>query len=418
MEINMNIVNLKQYDHKGFFKLYQDTYGDPDHEVKLIRITPTFNSEYAIYYMKNENVVSIGAVREKKIRIFTEIEKVPMIFGVVTLPEERKKGYAGEVIKSIIQKLNSNHYDLAIIGPDPKNPKLITYYHKFGFEPFNNRHLVPFYSLFKKNCNIRKGGLEDVKSINQLFNDYAKIFKIAQYRDESFTTYRIKETFISGGGELFIFSFKNNKNENNNNIGGNEYKDYAYILIKHGHIIECVNMLQLSNYGFTEPLEDEDVIVIQNTLKEKGFSELLSIDMVPIASARPVKKEKEEVKYEDVPFTLIRLLNPISFIQKYFKYLNWSTFFSTDYKTNFNLNVKVKDDIIGDCAFNVKRQNGHLTFSTNTDNVNEKEKINFLSVDKEITISELLQKLLHEFLDYKQNDSFLVNDQFYFSENW
>jgi len=44
-----------------------------------------------------------------------------------------------------------------------------------------------------------------LKIITQLYNDYTKIYKLAQYRDETFTAYRLKKIFISGGGKLFIF---------------------------------------------------------------------------------------------------------------------------------------------------------------------------------------------------------------------
>ncbi|KAL6621954.1 hypothetical protein U3516DRAFT_778790 [Neocallimastix sp. 'constans'] len=64
-----------------------------------------------------------------------------------------------------------------------------------------------FSKLYQETLEIQimKEVLKMLKIITQLYNDYTKIYKLAQYRDETFTAYRLKKIFISGGGKLFIF---------------------------------------------------------------------------------------------------------------------------------------------------------------------------------------------------------------------
>jgi len=359
MENQFKIDNLKENDEKGFFQLYQKTWGDSDEEINLVRSASTFYPEYSFYYLKNNEVVSIAGTRQKQIRFFNNstssknnsknnesnfVEKVPMIFGVSTKEEERRNGYASQLIKTILQKLHSDAYNLAIIGLDDTKTGLESLYQRFGFKSFNNRHYIPFQTLFKKGFSIREGNMDDVKTVNQLFKDYTQYYNIALYRDETLTSYRLRETFVENDGKLFILSLEY-PNTIHNSVHKN-YKDYAYILHKNNNIIEYINMFHFSNYGFSGPLENADEKEIHQRLEEKGFDYLLSLKNIAIPVAESYYRyENEKVIDGDKEggegekpikssYTILRLLNPQQFIHKYLDYLNWSIFISGENNKN------------------------------------------------------------------------------------
>ncbi|KAG4096341.1 hypothetical protein H8356DRAFT_1343568 [Neocallimastix lanati (nom. inval.)] len=74
-------------------------------------------------------------------------------------------------------------------------------YVQFGICYLKNQDVI----FIEKTVIIEREVLKMLKIITQLYNDYTKIYKLAQYRDETFTAYRLKKIFISGGRKLFIF---------------------------------------------------------------------------------------------------------------------------------------------------------------------------------------------------------------------
>jgi len=95
--------------------------------------------------------------------------------------------------------------DVIFIGEVKKKKKYFEYLLKLKIL---NRPIIVIFFLFsfqEKTVIIEREVLKMLKIITQLYNDYTKIYKLAQYRDETFTAYRLKKIFISGGGKLFIF---------------------------------------------------------------------------------------------------------------------------------------------------------------------------------------------------------------------
>ncbi|ORX63260.1 hypothetical protein BCR32DRAFT_298489 [Anaeromyces robustus] len=362
---------LVQFNSKEFFNLYQSIFGDSNELIDLIQNSETYKLRFSTFVMKNQKIISIGAVREKRLRIFNEIEEIPFVFGIATKPEERKKGYAGEVIEKIINKAYIFGYNLAMIAPQEEH--LIKYYEKFGFVKFNYHKKVSIENLFKKNFNIQQGSINDSEEITKLFNNYTKNYKISLHRDVFFTTERLKEVFVDGG-KLFILS----NNDSNTN--------YGYILYEDGEIIEYINLLE------NEP--NENINIIKNILINKGYEYILDCKFINTSATM------DECNIEKDTFSLLRIINPMEFMKKYSKYI----YFDDE---NFNKNVLVKDPITEDCFFNIKKNNKEIKFSMIHDNN---------ASDIEISISNFLQIALNRFM--KNNEEYPIKDKFFCCENW
>ena len=359
--------HLHEYKENEFFTLYKSIFGDSDNLINLIKNSKNYNVVQSSFILKNEEIVSIGGTREKMLRIFNELENIPFIFGIATKKEERKKGYASNVIKLLLNKIALYKYNIAMISPEEEY--LIKYYKKFGFVDFNYVKQIPIENIFKRNFKIKIASLKDSKEINNLFQKYTKQFQITQYRDEQFTTERLKETFIDDG-KVFIIS-KNNEN-------------YGYFIYEQGIITEYINLL--------ENEENENIEKIGKILEEQNFGYILDCKNINIPSLIEVNFKSE------IPYSLIRIISPTNFVKKYLDYIDF------DNKDNFNRNIIVKDDILGDSIFNIKTINKKNYFSMIVD----KNAVNI-----EITVEELMNKLIRNFLKYSK-----PKKRIFFTERW
>ena len=358
---------LYQYNEKEFFKLYKSVFGDSDNLINVVKNSENYNVVQSSFVLKNQEIVSIGGTREKMLKIFNELENIPFIFGIATKEEERKKGYASSVIKFILNKIALYKYNIAMIAPEEEY--LIKYYKKFGFVDFNYFDEIPIENIFKKNFNIKIANLEDSQEITNLFQKYTAQFQITQYRNLKFTKERLKEIFADDG-KVFIVS-RNNGN-------------YGYFIYEQGIITEYINLL--------ENEENESIENIRKILENQKIEYILDCKSINIPSSI------EDNSKEKIPYALIRIITPINFVKKHLDYIDF------DGKDNFNQNIIVKDDILGDSIFNIKRVNKKNSFSL----IADKNSINF-----EITVEDLMNKLIRNFL--KNSNS---NYKIFFTEKW
>ena len=364
--------NLYQFNEKEYFQLYKSIFGDSDKLINLIKNSPNFNLKHSSFVLKRQKIISIGSTREKRLRIFNQIENVPFIFGIATKKQERKKGYASEVLKQMFRKINFDKYNIAMIAPEEEY--LVNYYQKFGFIKFNFIKKIPIVNLFKRNFDIRLGNIEDSEEITNLFNTYGNNYKISQYRDIHFTKERLKEVFIDDG-KLFILSQKN--------------KNYGYFIYEQGDITEYINLSQNE--------ENENIDVVKNILVNNNIEYILDCKTINAFIASYENNIENSLTY-----SLIRIINPIDFIIKYLDYIYFNE------EENFNKNFIVKDEIFEDCVFNIKRVNNKNVFSIKIDN----NDANF-----EISIADLTNIIFRNFKNY--NDGcYVIKDRFFFTEKW
>jgi len=365
-----NKYNLYQYNQKEFFELYQNIFGDSTPLIQLVQNSKTYNIKHSSFILKIQKIVSIGSTREKQLRIFNQTENIPFIFGIATAPEERKKGYAGEVLQKILNKIYLDKYTLAMIAT--QDEYLFKYYEKFGFVKFNYNKKVPIENLFKKDFCIQEGELKDAEEILRLFNEYTQHYKLAQHRNIDFTTERLKEVFIDKG-KLFILS--------------QDHHNYGYFIYEQGEITEYINL--------KENESNESMSVIKSVLMNSGLEYLLDCEIIKMAAT------ESECDINKDTYALLRIINPPNFIKKYIDFIYY------DENENFNKNIIVKDSICGESCFNIKRNNNQNIFS--------------MIIDKTastvvISISELLQEVLNKFKN--NNENYKIKDKFFYTENW
>ena len=366
--------NLYQFNEKEYFQLYKSIFGDSDKLINLVKNSPNFNLMHSSFVLKRQKIISIGSTREKRLRIFDQIENIPFIFGIATKKQERRKGYASEVLKSMLKKTYFDKYNLSMIAPEEEY--LANYYQKFGFIKFNFTKNIPIENLFKRNFDIRLGTIDDSEEITNLFNTYGNKYKISQYRDIHFTKERLKEVFVDDG-KLFILSQKD--------------KNYGYFLYEEGDIIEYINLSQEE--------ENENIDTIKNILVNKNIEYILDCETINAFIASCENNTENGLTY-----SLIRIINPQNFINKYLDYID----FNGTEEENFNKNFIVKDDIFEDCVFNIKRVNNKNIFSTHIDNN---------AVNIQISISDLTNFIFRNFKNY-DGGCYAIKDRFYFTEKW
>jgi len=367
--------NIYQFNEKEYFHLYKSIFGDSDKLINLVKNSPNFNLKHSSFVLKRQNIISIGSTREKKLRIFNQIENVPFIFGIATKKQERRKGYASEVLKKMLRKINFDKYNIAMIAPEEEY--LVNYYQKFGFIKFNFTKPIPIENLFKRNFDIRLGNIEDSEEITNLFKIYGNKYKISQYRDIHFTKERLKEVFVDDG-KLFILSSKG--------------KNYGYFIYEQGYITEYINISQDE--------ENENIDIVKNILVNKNIEYILECETINAFITSCENNIENSLTY-----SLIRIINPQEFVKKYLEYIDFN---DSEKEENFNKNFIVKDEIFEDCVFNIKRVNNKIIFSLNIDN----NAINIL-----ISISELTNIIFRNFKNYDKS-CYAIKDIFYFTEKW
>jgi len=371
IEGSILINNLK------YFNFYQVIFDENDPRMDIIFSSSSYAPEFSSYVKVGEDMVSFGGIRKKVLIIFGKFEPVPYIFGVATIPDERKKGYAGEVVKSLINKTFQANYNVIMISSPPHVEHLIKYYKKFGFTALTYQKRLPFENLFKEGFDLHEGDRKDCEKICEIYNEYALKHKLYQQRDIEFTRNKLEEIF-AGNGKLFFLS-KNNKN-------------YAYFMVLDGGIDESLSLLE--NEPHTDPA------TIEKTFINRGFGEVYESLKDKTIEYTVIE---EECNPESDVYTLIRIINPMNFMKKYAN----DIYYDEDVKT-LNKNIMVEDPIIENSSFNIKKNGENYEFSNDLDEVAENIKI---------SIADLTKNILKRFLNNNVN-AYPIKNKFFFCENW
>ena len=271
----------------------------------------------------------------------------------ILIEEKLNFNFIESEFKNLIKQLYSEKYNIAIIYSDKE--ELIKFYEKFGFIKFNRIKRIYTENLFKKNFDVKIGNINNTEEINNIFNNYyEKAFNILQYRNLEITKEKLKDTFHNDG-KLLIFSI--------NNI------NYGYLIYEQGLITEYISLLNNE--------ENEEIQKTKEIIKNKKLDYILECKSINVDEPIVENLSKNEYSY-----ILMRLINPQNFIKKYLDQIYINN------KVEFNKNIIVKDDIIGNSVYNVKNINNKNYFTTITNNN---------AVNIEISISELMKNIISKF---------------------
>ena len=347
--------NLYYYNEKDFLKLYKYIFNNRYKIINSIKYSNSGGLKHCFFiFEKEKNILNKFNKSEKKLKFFNQIEDVPFIFGLEILIEEKINfNFIESEFKNLIKQLYSEKYNIAIIYSDKE--ELIKFYEKFGFIKFNRIKRIYTENLFKKNFDVKIGNINNTEEINNIFNNYyEKAFNILQYRNLEITKEKLKDTFHNDG-KLLIFSI--------NNI------NYGYLIYEQGLITEYISLLNNE--------ENEEIQKTKEIIKNKKLDYILECKSINVDEPIVENLSKNEYSY-----ILMRLINPQNFIKKYLDQIYINN------KVEFNKNIIVKDDIIGNSVYNVKNINNKNYFTTITNNN---------AVNIEISISELMKNIISKF---------------------
>ncbi|MBQ8210879.1 MAG: GNAT family N-acetyltransferase [Clostridia bacterium] len=123
--------NVDREDINELKELWKTVFGDSDDVVNFFfDYTADINNIYA--YKSDGKCVSAFYLIDAPIKEGITEKKAKYLYAAATLPEYRKHGYMGEMIKYAIQRLTLAGYDYLYLYP--ANENLYSYYEKFGFK--------------------------------------------------------------------------------------------------------------------------------------------------------------------------------------------------------------------------------------------------------------------------------------------
>lgn len=150
--------------------------------------------ENQFVYLENGQVVSMLTVLEGELSRKSKKDRFWYIYAVVTDETYRRRGYAGKVLKHVLDLAKKQN---VFVGLVPANDALYNYYSKLGFETFFYKKVEEL-TLFpeeKKLCNLQ---IADASRYKQL-RDEAYCNDNYIVWDEHAVEYALQENENSGG---------------------------------------------------------------------------------------------------------------------------------------------------------------------------------------------------------------------------
>lgn len=154
--------------------------------------------ENQFVYLENGQVASMLTVIEGELSRRTKKDRFWYIYAVVTDEKYRKRGYAGKVLKYVLDLAKKEN---VIVGLVPANDGLYHYYSKFGFETFFYKKVEEL-TIFPEENDTCKLETADPSCYKQLRD---KVYHNENYIvwDEHAVKYALQENENSGG-EAYI----------------------------------------------------------------------------------------------------------------------------------------------------------------------------------------------------------------------
>ena len=125
--IESPIVYASEQDKEHVIRIWQECFSDPKEYITMY-LTKRCEEETMLVMYKEEKPVSMASFLPVKIRMEGELIEARYVYAVGTLPEERRNGYAKELIK-----FAASQYEVPLIL-QPASEDLEKYYETLGFE--------------------------------------------------------------------------------------------------------------------------------------------------------------------------------------------------------------------------------------------------------------------------------------------
>lgn len=300
-------------------KVWKTCFEDVDEYIELV-----FKSFYKEEYLLSKEIDNKIAVSlylfPFVLRFLGKEEKVAYLCGACTLPEYRKMGEMGILIKKALKKLRNE--DVPFCALIPSTEKLFDYYSRFGFSAVYKGKTVNIKDNFKES-SIR---FEEINNAEILSAVYKK-------------TIGKKEFSIKKTKEYFEFLLKD------------------YEIMKTARVFSIIKDHKIIGYFFSN-MNEKRVLIREIALDEKYYDEFFS------SAKQFFKKEitaylQSENNNETVNMGMLRIINLPTVLEKWAKA-----------NPQEKILIKVRDDIITENNGTYKIENGMLS---KTNQIAEKE---------------------------------------------
>jgi GNAT superfamily N-acetyltransferase len=119
----------KKQDIPALCEIWKQCFSDSQEYIQLF-YNKNFERIKILAYFVNEKPVSMLHLVDASFENKAEHQRARLIYATGTLPEYRKKGYMGELIKAATKEAKNEGTALFL---KPSNSSLLSYYDKFGF---------------------------------------------------------------------------------------------------------------------------------------------------------------------------------------------------------------------------------------------------------------------------------------------
>ena len=139
--MNTEIRRAKESDIPILCEIWKHCFSDTEEYIKYFYSENFSRIEILVLCVDNKPVSMVHLLDAS----FTESgnsQPAKLIYATGTLPEHRKKGYMGSLIKQVCESSKQKGYALFL---KPSSPPLVDYYNKFGFEIASRFSLATLY---------------------------------------------------------------------------------------------------------------------------------------------------------------------------------------------------------------------------------------------------------------------------------
>lgn len=306
--------------------LYRNIFGDSEKFTDKIFSELNQCSNTALI-TDNDKVVSSVYFRNKTLAIDKNSTTYPFIYALGTDDEYRYKGLAKSVTKRLMNMINDQGYGFVGLFPCPVKRE---FYEKMDFITFNYAKKTSLKDVLLEGTVIKRTTNPNINDYTTLFNNSFNRFNVCQERDNYDTATMIEET-LAYDGVFYEFYFDNEL--------------YGYCILSKEGIEESI-----FDFGFIESRKTNT----QKSYCVKDYEALLEKEVFVFHPDC-----LEHAKQNGVPYTMIRPINKYQFVKDFI------SFIPND--RDFNVNLFIKDDFIGNAIINLLSSEGKCFVHTFAD---------------------------------------------------
>ena len=139
--MNTIIRSAQKKDIPALCKIWAQCFNDSEEYINYF-YSENFSRIEILVFCVDEKPVSAVHLLSASFTDGDKSQKAKLVYATGTLPERRKNGYMGELIKNACEEAKQKGYALFL---KPSSPPLVDYYKKFGFEIASRFSLATIY---------------------------------------------------------------------------------------------------------------------------------------------------------------------------------------------------------------------------------------------------------------------------------